>query len=88
VANAGLSLTLRFASTPIFLLNAMTFLAVALGALIGSFLGNVSVFLVIGTMAKQAEKKQLQELQKMQQGYLDMVQREKARMENYAKLEG
>jgi hypothetical protein len=66
----------------------MTFLAVALGALIGSFLGNVSVFFVIGTMAKQAEKKQLQELQKMQQGYLDMVQREKARMENYAKMEG
>jgi hypothetical protein len=66
----------------------MTFLAVALGALIGSFLGNVSVFFVIGTMAKQAERKQLQELQKMQQGYLDMVQREKARMENYAKMEG
>jgi hypothetical protein len=39
-------------------------------------------------MAKQAERKQLQELQKMQQGYLDMVQREKARMENYAKMEG
>jgi hypothetical protein len=66
----------------------MTFLAVALGALIGSFLGNVSVFLVIGTMAKQTEKKQLEELQKMQQGYLDMVQREKIRMENYAKMEG
>jgi hypothetical protein len=65
----------------------MTFLAVALGSLIGSFLGNVSVFLVIGTMAKKVEKKQLEELQKMQQGYLDMVQREKIRMEKYAKME-
>jgi hypothetical protein len=66
----------------------MTFLAVALGSLIGSFLGNVTVFMVIGTMAKKVEKKQLEELQKMQKGYLDMVQREKTRMENYARMEG
>lgn len=66
----------------------MTFLAVALGSLIGSFLGNVSVFMVIGAMAKRVEKKQLEDLQKMQQGYLDMVQRERKRMENYAKMEG
>jgi flagellar motor component MotA len=66
----------------------MTFLAVALGSLIGSFLGNVTVFMVIGAMAKKVEKKQLEELQKMQQGYLDMVQREKTRMENYARMEG
>jgi len=65
----------------------MTFLAVTLGALIGSFLGNVSVFMVIGAMAKKVEKKQLEELQKMQQGYLEMVQREKTRMEKYAKME-
>jgi hypothetical protein len=66
----------------------MTFLAVALGSLIGSFLGNVGVFWVIGAMAKKAEKQQLEELQKLQQGYLDMVEREKKRMENYAKMEG
>jgi hypothetical protein len=66
----------------------MTFLAVALGSLIGSFLGNVTVFMVIGAMAKKVEKKQLEELQKMQRGYLDMVQREKTRMENYARMEG
>jgi membrane protein YqaA with SNARE-associated domain len=65
----------------------MTFLAVALGSLLGSFLGNVGVFWVIGLMAQRAEKKQLEELQKLQQGYLDMVEREKKRMENYAKLE-
>ncbi len=66
----------------------MTFLAVALGSLLGSFLGNVGVFWVIGAMAKKAEKKQLEELQRLQQGYLDMVEREKKRMENYAKMEG
>jgi hypothetical protein len=66
----------------------MTFLAVALGSLLGSFLGNVGVFWVIGAMAKKAEKKQLEDLQKLQQGYLDMVEREKKRMENYAKMEG
>jgi hypothetical protein len=65
----------------------MTFLAVALGSLLGSFLGNVGVFWVIGAMAKKAEKKQLEDLQKLQQGYLDMVEREKKRMENYAKME-
>ena len=66
----------------------MSFIAVALGCLIGSFLGNVSVFWVIGLMAKRNEKKQLEELQKLQQGYLEMAQRERTRMENYAKMEG
>ncbi len=66
----------------------MTFLAVALGSLLGSFLGNIGVFWVLGAMAKQAEKKQLEELQKLQQGYLEMVEKEKKRMANYAKMEG
>jgi len=66
----------------------MSFLAVALGCLLGSFVGNVSVFWVIGLMAKRAEKKQLEELQKLQQGYLEMAQRERTRLENYAKMEG
>ena len=65
----------------------MSFLTVALGCLLGSFVGNVSVFWVIGLMAKRAEKKQLKELQKLQQGYLEMAQREKTRLENYAKME-
>jgi hypothetical protein len=65
----------------------MTFLAVAAGSFLGSLLGNMGVFFIIGLMAKRQEKKQLEELQKLQQGYLDMVEREKKRMENYAKLE-
>lgn len=39
-------------------------------------------------MAKRQEKKQLEELQKLQQGYLEMVEREKKRMVEYAKMEG
>ena len=66
----------------------MTFLAVAVGAAIGSFLGNTAVFWVIGLMAERNQKKQQAELEELQKGYLDMVQREKTRMENYAKMEG
>ena len=65
----------------------MTFLAIAAGAAIGSFLGNTAVFWVIGLMAQRNEKKQRAELEELQRGYLDMVQREKTRMENYAKME-
>ena len=65
----------------------MTFLAVAAGAAIGSFLGNTAVFWVIGMMAERNQKKQQAELEELQKGYLDMVQREKTRMENYAKME-
>lgn len=65
----------------------MTFLAIAAGAAIGSFLGNTAVFWVIGLMAERNQKKQQAELEELQKGYLDMVQREKTRMEAYAKME-
>jgi hypothetical protein len=66
----------------------MTFLAIAAGAAIGSFLGNTAVFWVIGIMAQRNEKKQRAELEELHKGYLDMVQREQTRMKNYAKMEG
>ena len=65
----------------------MTFLSIAVGAAIGSFLGNTAVFWVIGIMAQRNEKKQRAELEELQKGYLDMVQREQTRMQNYAKME-
>ena len=65
----------------------MTFLAIAAGAALGSFLGNTAVFWIIGLMAQRNEKKQRAELEELQKGYLDMVQREQTRMKNYAKME-
>ena len=67
----------------------MTLFFTVLGATaLGTFSANIGLFWVIGTMAKRQEKKQLEELQKMQQGYLEMVEREKKRLENYARMEG
>jgi hypothetical protein len=66
----------------------MTFLAIAAGAAIGSFLGNTAVFWVIGIMAQRNEKKQRAELEAMEKSYMEVIQRERNRMENYAKMEG
>jgi membrane protein YqaA with SNARE-associated domain len=66
----------------------MTFLAVAAGAAVGSFLGNTAVFWIIGAMAERNQKKQLAELKELEKGYMEVIQRERDRMEAYAKLEG
>jgi membrane protein YqaA with SNARE-associated domain len=65
----------------------MTFLAIAAGAAIGSFLGNTAVFWVIGFLAERNQKKQKAELEELHKGYLEMVQKEQARMQKYAKME-
>jgi hypothetical protein len=66
----------------------MTFLLIATGSFLGTLLGNLGLFYIIGLVAQRKEKKQLEELQKMQQGYLEMVQRENTRMKKYAEMEG
>lgn len=66
----------------------MTFLLIATGSFLGTLLGNLALFYIIGLVAQRKEKKQLEELQKMQQGYLEMVQRERERLEKYAAMEG
>jgi uncharacterized protein YhhL (DUF1145 family) len=63
-------------------------LSLTIASAVGTLLGNIGLFWIIGTMAKRQEKKQLEELQKLQQGYLEMAQRERTRMENYARMEG
>ena len=65
----------------------MTFLAIAAGAAIGSFLGNTAVFWVIGIMAQRNEKKQRAELEAREKSYMEVIQREQTRMKNYAKME-
>ena len=66
----------------------MTFLAIAAGAAIGSFLGNTVVFWAIGMMAERNQKKQRAELAAMEKTYMEVIQQERNRMENYAKMEG
>jgi hypothetical protein len=63
-------------------------LSLTVASALGTLVGNLGLFWVIGKMAQRQEKKQLEELQKLQQGYLDMVQRENARMKKYAEMEG
>ena len=67
----------------------MTLFFTVLGATaLGTFCANVGLLWVVGTMAKRQEKKQQENLERMQQGYLEMVERERNRMENYARMEG
>jgi hypothetical protein len=66
----------------------MTLLAITIGSLVGTLLGNLALFWIIGKIAQNQEKEKLREIQRLQQGYLDMVQRESARMKKYAEMEG
>jgi len=66
----------------------MTLLAITIGSLVGTLLGNLTLFWIIGKIAQNQEKEKLREVQRLQQGYLDMVQKENARMKKYAEMEG
>jgi hypothetical protein len=63
---------------------ALTFAATVLGSVVG----NLVVFYILGAMAKRVERQQREELERLQQGYLEMVEKERVRLENYARLEG
>ena len=63
---------------------ALTFAATVLGSVVG----NLVVFYILGAMAKRVEQQQREELERLQQGYLEMVDKERKRMENYARMEG
>jgi hypothetical protein len=66
----------------------MTLLAITIGSLLGTLLGNLSLLWVIGKIAQNQEKEKLREVQRLQQGYLELVQRERERLERYAQMEG
>ncbi len=66
----------------------MAFLAVFLASALGTILANLAIIFLIGWRAIQQEKKQVAELQKRHQSYLDMVRKESLRMQNYARMEG
>jgi hypothetical protein len=66
----------------------MTWASTFAATVLGSVVGNLVVFYILGAMAKRVEKQQREELERLQQGYLEMVDRERKRMENYARMEG
>jgi len=62
-------------------------LSIILGSALGTFLGNTAVLWLIGALAHRQQKRQEAELARLQQGYLEMAQRERERIERYAKME-
>ena len=66
----------------------MTILAVAVGSFIGTLACNLGVFWLIGRAAKNQEKKQKEELLRLQSEFLEMRQKEAERMKRYASMEG
>ena len=66
----------------------MTFLLYLLASTLGTFIGNFVLFWIIGLQAQRAQKAQREEMKRVHRSYLEMVEREKKRIENYAKMEG
>ena len=62
-------------------------LSIILGSALGTFLGNLALFSLIGMMAQRQEKANHEKLQELQRGYLDMVNKEAERMKRYASME-
>jgi membrane protein YqaA with SNARE-associated domain len=63
-------------------------LSIGIATAVGTLLGNLGVFWVIGRMAQRQEKKQREELQRLQNEFLEMRQKEAERMKRYASMEG
>ena len=62
-------------------------LSIILGSALGTFLGNLGLLLIVGALAQRQEKKQKEELLKLQNQFLEMRQKEVERMERYARME-
>lgn len=66
----------------------MTFLVIALSSLLGSIVGNLTVFWILGLLAQRQQEKQKEELERLQNQFLEMRQKEIERMQRYVKMEG
>jgi len=64
------------------------FFTILVASAIGTFCGNLGLFWLIGNQAQRMEKQQREELEKLQQGFLEARQKEIERMQRYAKMEG
>lgn len=62
-------------------------LSLTVASALGTFVGNTFLLWVVGRVAMAKEKQQAEELRKLQMGYLQMVQRERERIERYAQME-
>ncbi len=65
----------------------MTLLTVLGAAFVGSLLANVVFYAVVGKLAQRAEKKRIEQFQKLEAECLEVVRKEDERMRNYAKME-
>ena len=66
----------------------MTFLTVLGAAFVGSLLANVVFYAVVGKLAQRAERKRIEQFQKLEAECLEVVRKEDERMRNYARMEG
>ena len=72
-----------------FRLDAMALiLSLTVASALGTLIGNMILFWIIGVMAQRQQKRQEAELARLQSEFLEMRQREVERMEKYAKMEG
>ena len=63
-------------------------LSLTIASALGTLLGNMGLFWILGTMVKHQEQKQKEELAKLQSAFLEARQKEVERMQRYAKMEG
>jgi flagellar motor component MotA len=62
-------------------------LSLTVASAVGTLLGNLSMFMIIGGMAKKQQQKHNEEVQRMQNAFLEIRQKEAERMQRYAKME-
>jgi len=65
----------------------MNFLIIACGSALGFFIGGGALIMVSGYLTQRKQKKDLKELQILQDRYIAEVEKETERMKRYASME-